>query len=208
MAPPSRILATSSSNNSSFTSFCFHGYIPTVSRPWCVCYLPRGVLCTASRRRISAEEIPPSVLCRARERSISAMNRGWVLSVVVSKSAFSTDTNAAIGFPPTVSIIGSLPTSRAYSASEAVASAKSSVFIDQQNQGDFRSLTQETSEVLRPLTPRAASTPPPGGTPRSDPASARGTPASSPCRCPSRTGSAGGNSSRSAGWRDRPRPPA
>jgi len=109
-------------------------------------YLPRGGLCTASRRRISAAEMPPSVLCRVRERSINAMNRGWVLSVAVSKSAFSTDTNAAIGFPRTVSITGSLLISRAYSASEAVASAISNVFMFTQD--DYLLLRGQDAHVI------------------------------------------------------------
>ncbi|GEM_PF-4754004 len=54
-----------------------------------------------------------------------------MLRVTVSKSAFSMDTNAATGFPSAVRITGSLFTSRAYSASGAVAFAISSIFITQ-----------------------------------------------------------------------------
>lgn len=60
---------------------------------------------------------------------MSARNRGWVLSVVVSRSTFSMATSAATGFPCNVRTTGSPLTSRAYSERGAVAFASSRVFI-------------------------------------------------------------------------------
>ncbi len=60
-----------------------------------------------TRRRISAEEIPPSWRLRDRDRSINAIKSGFVLSETVSRSVPTNGRITAVGVPWSVTTKGS-----------------------------------------------------------------------------------------------------